>query len=174
MDRGDNACQKAARLLAEANRLKVKGRIQSPCRSSGLLPGQRDRRQTLAENFGCRLGVSEERCPQRPLPERTTPPTVKRTAKCVVYPTVRVVIVLSSAAWKLCYAETGWDCRGALTTFSQIVSAGRRGARAARKNFLARGVEWNDFHASWSFFATIRARYVSRLAFRPQIGYYAR
>jgi hypothetical protein len=38
--------------------------------------------------------VSEERCPQWPLPERTTPPTGKRTAKCVVYPTVRVVIAV--------------------------------------------------------------------------------
>jgi DNA-binding phage protein len=56
-----------------------------------LLPGQRDRRQKLAENFGCRQGVSEERCPQWPLPGRTTPPTVKRTAKSVVYPAVRVV-----------------------------------------------------------------------------------
>jgi hypothetical protein len=32
----------------------------------GLLPGQRDRRQKLEENFGCRQGVSEERCPQWP------------------------------------------------------------------------------------------------------------
>ncbi len=66
-----------------------------------ILPGQRDRRQKLAENFGCRLGVSEERCPRRPLPERTTPPTVKRTAKCVVYPTVRVVNNWAFVASKL-------------------------------------------------------------------------
>ena len=56
----------------------------------GLLPGQWDRRQKLARIFGRRLGVSEERCPQRPLPERTTPLTVKRTAKSVAHPAVRV------------------------------------------------------------------------------------
>ena len=59
-----------------------------------LLPGQRDRRQKLARVFGCRQGVSEERCPQRPLTERTTPPTAKRTAKCVGYPADRVVALL--------------------------------------------------------------------------------
>ncbi len=35
--------------------------------------------------------MSEERFPEWPLPGRTTPATVKRTAKCVVYPTVPVV-----------------------------------------------------------------------------------
>jgi hypothetical protein len=62
-----------------------------PGQGGSVLPGQWDRRQQLAEDFGCRQGVSEERCPQRPLPERTTPPTVKRTDKCVDYPAVRVV-----------------------------------------------------------------------------------
>ncbi len=67
-----------------------------------LLPGQWDGRQKLAENFGRRPGVSEERCPpcrakarrataEAPLPGRTTPPPGKRTAKCGVYPAVRVV-----------------------------------------------------------------------------------
>jgi hypothetical protein len=45
----------------------------------------------LARNFGRRQGVSKERCPQWPLPERTTPLTGKRTAECVVHPAVRVV-----------------------------------------------------------------------------------
>jgi hypothetical protein len=51
----------------------------------------------LARNFGRRQGVSEETCPpcrakarrataEAPLPERTTPLTGKRTAKCVVHP----------------------------------------------------------------------------------------
>jgi len=63
----------------------------SPTSADGLLPGHRDRRQQLAEDFGCRQGVGEERCPQWPLPERTTPPTVKRTDKCADYPAVRIV-----------------------------------------------------------------------------------
>jgi hypothetical protein len=60
-------------------------------RQTHLLLGKRDGRQELARNFGRWPGVRVQRCPQRPLPERTTPLTVERTAKCVAHPAVRLV-----------------------------------------------------------------------------------
>ncbi len=91
-----------------------------------LLPGQRDRRQKLARNFGCRPGGSEERCPpcrakarrataEAPLPERTTPLTGKRTAKGVVYPAVRVVTTLGFALLLAAAAQTAGTALGAPT-----------------------------------------------------------